>query len=66
MRILLIDDHKMFIDGLAEALKSLPNVKHLTIKNSASAALEHLDEGHVYHLIMLDLNMPDINGFQFM
>lgn len=66
MHILLIDDHKMFIDGLAETLKSLPIVEHLTIQNSAAAALEHLDEGHVYHLIMLDLNMPDINGFQFM
>lgn len=66
MRLLLIDDHKMFIDGLAESLTSLPMITHTTIKNCAADAIEHLEEGHVYQLIMLDLNMPDINGFGFM
>ena len=66
MRLLLIDDHKMFIDGLAGTLESLPIVSHVTIKNCAKEAIEHLEEGHIYHLIMLDLNMPDIDGFQFM
>jgi len=66
MRLLLIDDHKMFIDGLAVNLQSLPDVDSVTIKNSAETALNHLEDGHIYHLIMLDLNMPDINGFQFM
>ena len=66
MRLLLIDDHKMFIDGLARTLDSLPIVHHVTIKNCAKKALEHIEEGHIYHLVMLDLNMPDMNGFQFM
>lgn len=66
MRLLLIDDHEMFIDGLASTLNSLSIVEHVTIKNCAKEALEHLEEGHAYHLIMLDLNMPDIDGFQFM
>jgi len=66
MRLLLIDDHKMFIDGLAKTLDSLPIVHHVTIKNCAKEALKHIEEGHICHLIMLDLNMPDMNGFQFM
>ena len=66
MHLLLIDDHKMFIDGLATTLNSLQLVNHVTIKNCAKDALEHIEEGHIYHLIMLDLNMPDMNGFQFM
>jgi len=66
MRLLLIDDHKMFIDGLAVNLQSIPEVDSVTIKNSAESALKHLEQGHIFHLIMLDLNMPDINGFQFM
>lgn len=66
MRLLLIDDHKLFIDGLARTLDSLPIVHHVTIKNCAKEAMEHIEEGHIYHLIMLDLNMPDMNGFQFM
>lgn len=66
MRLLLIDDHKMFIDGLVMNLKTLPNVSLVTVKNCAKSALEHLEDGHIYHLIMLDLSMPDIDGFQFM
>ena len=66
MRLLLIDDHKMFIDGLAMNLETLPEISSVTIKHCAKSALDHLEEGHFYHLIMLDLNMPDINGFQFM
>ena len=66
MRLLLIDDHKMFVDGLVVNLKNLPNVQHVNVKNSASSALDHLEEGHIYHLIMLDLNMPELDGFQFM
>ncbi|MGH1427916.1 MAG: response regulator [Arenicella sp.] len=66
MRLLLIDDHKMFIDGLVVNLRTLPNVDLVTVKNCAKSALDHLEEGHIYHLIMLDLNMPDIDGFQFM
>lgn len=66
MRLLLIDDHKMFIDGLLVSLKTLPNIQFVTVQNSARSALDHLEEGHIYHMIMLDLNMPDLDGFQFM
>ncbi len=56
----------MFIDGLVVNLEKLPEVSLVTVKNCAKSALEHLEQGHIYHLIMLDLNMPDIDGFQFM
>lgn len=66
MRLLLIDDHKLLIDGLTTALKNIDSVRNVTVKNCAQSALEHLSEGHIYHLIMLDLHMPSMNGFEFM
>jgi two-component system nitrate/nitrite response regulator NarL len=66
MRLLLIDDHKMFVDGLVVNLKTLPNIQLVNVQNSARSALDHLEEGHIYHMIMLDLSMPDLDGFQFM
>ena len=64
MRILLVDDHALFRDGVALLLKELdPAVQtvHAAHLGEALAALDH-DTG--IDLVLLDLILPGANGFQ--
>mgnify|MGYP002129101585 FL=1 len=64
MRILLVDDHALFRDGMALLLKELdPAVQtvHAAHPGEALAALDH-DTG--IDLVLLDLILPGANGFQ--
>lgn len=66
LRILVIDDHPFFLDGLRIGLQSLPDI---TIEvDQLPDARQALDEdtGLVdYDLILCDLNLPEINGIRF-
>jgi len=66
MRILVIDDHKLFNDGLTEILRRLPAPVETEQSHRATEALQWLIEGRRYDLILLDLNMPDMDGVSFL
>lgn len=63
MKLLLVDDHQLFLDGLSQLLaKHLHNCHVLTASNVIEAKNiigkhENLD------LILVDLHMPDVDGF---
>lgn len=61
--VLLIDDSDFFRGMLKPVLR----VAGYDVKavSSAKAALKLMDEGHVYDLIISDIEMPDMNGFDF-
>jgi len=65
MKVLLIDDHQLVSESLAAILKTSLGVS-IDIKNNVKEALDHLQSGHIYNYIILDLNMPELDGFQFM
>ncbi|MGH1540768.1 MAG: response regulator [Arenicella sp.] len=65
MRLLLIDDHPLFIEALATMLREKLYGCDINVCNSSEAALEQLTAGHIYDLILLDLHMPGIDGFDF-
>jgi DNA-binding NarL/FixJ family response regulator len=61
MKLLLVDDHRMFSDGLTVLLKELsPNI-HITAALSIAQAELQTD---TYDLILLDLHLPDSFGFE--
>ena len=65
MHILIVDDDKNFIDTLEDGLK-LKNVDvEITVAESAREAIEALEKA-VPSLIVLDVQLPDMHGVEFM
>lgn len=64
VRFLIIDDHPLFRDALHGAVRvAYPDVETVEAK-SIGEALEVLGESSSFDLCLLDLNMPDVQGFE--
>ncbi len=66
MNILIIDDHQLFAESLKALLQKLDTSMYVTHALNANAALEHLKSKEQPDLILLDINLPGINGFSLM
>ena len=66
MNILIIDDHSLFIEGIKLLLESTfqPKVSITTTQNS-NRALSIIDSGFQFDLIITDLEMHGLSGFDF-
>lgn len=64
-RLLLIDDHQIYLDGLTLTLQNLCQGITLDHARTASEALEQVTQ-HTYDLILLDLHLPDGNGLDLL
>ncbi len=65
-KILIIDDHRLFADGLKIILGQLDKKLQVTTKYNARQLLDDFDTLNTYDLVITDLNMPNINGFDFL
>ncbi|GAB2766994.1 response regulator [Salinimicrobium soli] len=63
VKVLLADDHQMFLDGLASLLSQLKDVEVIATVNSGKEALTRLTTLSP-DLAILDINMPDMNGLE--
>lgn len=64
IRIGIVDDHQLILDGLEKLLTSVENYEIAFIENRASKALKHLQKKPV-NLVITDVAMPDMNGAEF-
>ncbi len=62
--ILIVDDEPMVLLGMQLLLRQLGYGRTLTAER-AKVAFEMLDGGAVPELILLDLNMPEVDGMEF-
>ncbi|MBX3598927.1 MAG: response regulator transcription factor [Rhizobiaceae bacterium] len=63
VRLLIVDDHPLFRDALHSAVQvAYPKVETVEAK-SIREALYALERDGTFDLCLLDLNMPDVQGF---
>tara|TARA_R110002124_G_scaffold56026_1_gene158546 strand:+ start:975 stop:1676 length:702 start_codon:yes stop_codon:yes gene_type:complete len=66
IRIALIDDHHMFLDGLREVIRSLDRRYECTCFASPREAVRHIEAENSFDLIFCDLVMEEMNGVAFL
>ncbi|MEM6806511.1 MAG: response regulator transcription factor [Bacteroidota bacterium] len=62
LNILIVDDHQVLVDGIKALLSSEPDLRLSHVALDARSALEVLKEEDDLQLILLDVNLPDIDG----
>lgn len=62
LRLLIADDHELVLDMLRHFLSSVGGMDVETVQ-SLGAALERIAEDGRFDLVLLDYNMPGMNGF---
>ena len=66
MRILIVDDHALVRRGLHYVVKEGFPDAEVTEAESAAAALEHIHNGVVPDLALVDVRMPDLDGLELL
>ena len=66
MKALVIDDHPVFISAIKTLLKRMHSDMGIDTATSAEKALHHIEYYLDYQFILLDLNMPGLDGFSFL
>ena len=60
-KILIADDHKLFLDGLNMLLRNQPNFIIEGMAYNGAEVLESL-KSNQYDMVITDLNMPGMGG----
>ena len=60
--ILVVDDHPLFRDALATTLQTALPLRTIRTASTLTGALERLSKDFEPDAIVLDLNLPDVQG----
>src|SRR5215813_9751488 len=63
MKILLVDDHALIRDALRSVLRELVGDATVLEASDCRQAMRVIEQNPDLHLILLDLNLPDRDGF---
>lgn len=62
IHLLIADDHQLLIDGIKTALSGLEDIQIVAEVNNGYQVLEKLDSGLKVDVILMDINMPKLDG----
>ena len=67
-RILVVDDHDPDLRYADIILKSAGIAEQIVLLHTGGQALEYMSgaNAHQVSLVLLDINMPEMNGFEFL
>ncbi len=63
IRVFIIDDHKMFIDGISLLLQENKEIALQGYATGVQEGIQYLNNNPI-DVLLLDINMPDINGIE--
>ena len=63
IRVLIADDHQMFIDGIKSLLMDVPDIVVVAEALNGLKALSQLSATHI-DVALMDINMPEMNGLE--
>jgi DNA-binding NarL/FixJ family response regulator len=63
IRIVIVDDHKMFLEGLSSLLKTFSEIKIVSTATRGEEVLKILEDNAV-DIVITDINMPGIDGMK--
>jgi len=64
IRIVIVDDHQMFLDGMVSALSNDDSFEILFVENNAKTVLNKIEK-NVPDIVITDISMPEMNGIEF-
>ena len=64
MKLLVVDDHGLFREGVCQALSRLEENVSILEASSCDQAIALVTKNSDLDLVLLDLNLPDKNGFE--
>lgn len=64
VKIMIVDDHQMFIDGIKSLLRKEENFQVVSEQVCAEAALKQLEKDTVVDIVITDISMPGMNGIE--
>ena len=66
LKVIVIDDHEIFANGIRHIIANNLGMDTGLHFSNAKEALDYLSSGGKADLILLDLYMPEMNGFEFL
>lgn len=64
-RFLVVDDHRLFLEGMRHLLSALGDDVCVDLTNSVESALAKIDQGQRYDLLLADISLPEMDGYTF-
>lgn len=62
IKVWIVDDHKMFVSGLAGLLNSTSDIRATGISNTGDDVLSRLNNSNIPDVFIIDIEMPDMDG----
>ena len=62
INVLIADDHQLLIDGIKTALEGVEDITVVAEANNGYKVLEKLESGIPVDVILMDINMPQLDG----
>lgn len=62
--VVLVDDHVLLRNGLANLIESFDNYKILYEASNGKAFIEKLNPKALPELVLMDINMPEMDGYE--
>jgi len=64
IKVALVEDQRLFRDGLFSLLNASPEFEMIGVADNGLQFLSILEKGKVPDIALIDMNMPQLNGFE--